>query len=41
MFYYSVETQFYAKIKKLKTDNEGEYINKAINVFLENNRQYQ
>jgi hypothetical protein len=30
-----VETQFSAKIKKLKTDDEGEYVNKEMTTFLE------
>jgi hypothetical protein len=30
-----VEPQFSAKIKKLKTDNRGEYVNKQMTVFLE------
>jgi hypothetical protein len=30
-----VETQFSAKIKKLKTDNGGEYVNKEMTAFLE------
>jgi hypothetical protein len=30
-----VETQFSIKIKKLKTNNGGEYINKVITAFLE------
>jgi hypothetical protein len=30
-----VETQFSAKIKKLKTDNGDEYVNKAMTAFLE------
>jgi transposase InsO family protein len=29
-----VETQFSAKIKKLKTDNRGEYINNEMTTFL-------
>jgi hypothetical protein len=35
MFYNLVETQFSAKIKKLKTDNGGEYVNNEITAFLE------
>jgi hypothetical protein len=35
MVYNLVETQFSAKIKKLKTDNGGEYINKEMTAFLE------
>jgi hypothetical protein len=34
-FYNLVETQFSAKIKKLKTENGGEYVNKEIVAFLE------
>jgi hypothetical protein len=34
-FYNLVETQFSTKIKKLKTDNGGEYVNKEITTFLE------
>jgi transposase InsO family protein len=30
-----METQFFAKIKKLKTDNGGEYVNKEMTAFLE------
>jgi hypothetical protein len=35
IFYNVVETQFSAKIKKLKTDNRGEYVNKEMIAFLE------
>jgi hypothetical protein len=34
MFYNLVEIQFSAKIKKMKTDNRGEYINKVMTAFL-------
>jgi transposase InsO family protein len=33
--YNLVEIQFFAKIKKLKTDNGGEYVNKEMTAFLE------
>jgi hypothetical protein len=32
-----MEIQFSTKIKKLKSDNEGEYVNKWMNPFLETN----
>jgi hypothetical protein len=32
-FYNLVETEFFAKIKNLKTDNGGEYVNKEMTVF--------
>jgi transposase InsO family protein len=35
MFYNLVETQFSTKIKKLKSDNGGEYVNNKITAFLE------
>jgi transposase InsO family protein len=34
-FYNLVETQISAKIKKLKTDNGDEYVNKEMTTFLE------
>jgi hypothetical protein len=35
MSYNFVETQFSTKIKKLKTDNGGEYVNNEMTTFLE------
>jgi hypothetical protein len=35
IFYNLLETQYTAKIKKVKTDNRGEYINKVMTAFLE------
>jgi transposase InsO family protein len=34
-FYNLVETQYSTKIKKLKTENGGEYVNKEMTAFLE------